>query len=44
MNGYMGDGTAVNMGDPSSMRDQGMPRNCIYNAIINSEPDLMTNT
>lgn len=30
----MADGTAVNMGDPSSMRDQGQTRNAVYNGRI----------
>lgn len=34
MPGYMSDGTAVNMGDPSSMRDQGQTRNAVYNGAI----------
>jgi len=34
MQGYMSDGTAINMGDPSSMRDQGQTRNAIYNVNI----------
>lgn len=34
LKGYMSDGTAVNLGDPSSMRDQGSTRNCVYNGRI----------
>ena len=34
MPGYMSDGTALNMGDPSSMRDQGQTRNAVYNGAI----------
>ena len=30
----MSDGTAVNMGDPNSMRDQGQTRNAVYNGAI----------
>ena len=31
MQGFMSDGTALNMGDPNSMRDQGGTRNAVYN-------------
>ena len=31
----MNDGTALNMGDPNSMRDQGQTRNAVYNGGIN---------
>ena len=34
MKGFMNDSTAVNMGDPNSMRDQGQTRNAVYNANI----------
>ena len=34
MEGFMSDGTAVNMGDPNSMRDQGSTRNAVYNGQI----------
>ena len=34
MEGFMSDGTAVNMGDPNSMRDQGSTRNAVYNGRI----------
>ena len=40
MGGYVSDGSAFNLGDPSSMRDQGMPRNCVYTATIKPEPGL----
>ena len=30
----MSDSTALNMGDPSSMRDQGQTRNAVYNGKI----------
>ena len=42
MSGFVNDGTAINMGDPSSMRDQGSTRNCIYNAVIKTEPDFVS--
>lgn len=35
MEGFMNDGTALNMGDPNSMRDQGQTRNAVYNGGIN---------
>lgn len=34
MDGFMSDGTALNMGDPNSMRDQGQTRNAVYNGQI----------
>ena len=34
MPGFMSDGTALNMGDPNSMRDQGTTRNAVYNGQI----------
>ena len=34
MEGFMNDGTVLNMGDPSSMRDQGQTRNAVYNGNI----------
>ena len=34
MEGFMSDSTAVNVGDPSSMRDQGQTRNAVYNGRI----------
>lgn len=34
MDGFMSDGTAVNMGDPNSMRDQGQTRNAVYTGQI----------
>ena len=34
MDGFMSDGTALNMGDPNSMRNQGPTRNAIYNGQI----------
>ena len=34
MDGFMSDGTALNMGDPNSMRNQGPTRNAIYNGAI----------
>jgi len=34
MPGFMSDGTALNMGDPNSMRDQGATRNAVYNGQI----------
>ena len=40
----MSDGSAFNLGDPSSMRDQGMPRNCVYTAVIKPEAGLMGST
>jgi len=30
LKGLISDSTAINMGDPSSMTDQGMTRNAIY--------------
>ena len=30
----MSDGTALNVGDPNSMRDQGQTRNAVYNGQI----------
>ena len=34
MEGFMSDGTALNVGDPNSMRDQGNTRNAVYNGQI----------
>ena len=34
MQGFVSDGTALNMGDPNSMRDQGQTRNAVYNGAI----------
>ena len=34
MEGFMSDGTAVNLCDPNSMRDQGQTRNAVYNGHI----------
>jgi hypothetical protein len=34
MEGFMNDGTALNVGDPNSMRDQGSTRNAVYNGQI----------
>ena len=34
MQGFVSDGTALNMGDPNSMRDQGQTRNAVYNGRI----------
>ena len=34
MNGHVSDGTALNLGDPSSMRDQGGVRNCVYRGTV----------
>ena len=34
MNGHVSDGTALNLGDPSSMRDQGGVRNCVYTGAV----------
>ena len=37
--GFISNGSAVNMCDPSSMRDQGITRNAIYVAEIDWSPD-----
>lgn len=37
--GFISNGTAVNMSDPSSMRDQGITRNAVYVAEIDWSPD-----
>ena len=34
MQGHVSDGTALNLGDPSSMRDQGGVRNCVYRGAV----------
>jgi len=40
--GYMGDGTATNPSNPSTMMDQGHTRNCVYNMNMNGSefPDV----
>lgn len=39
LKGFISDSTAVNMGDPSSMTDQGMTRNAIYRIeIVDRDP------
>ena len=45
MEGFMSNGTAVNMADPNSMRDQGGTRNAVYNGAIRfSETKSMKRT